>query len=104
MGAKNSIQNAGVNYILSTVVDALIDNPERTFTYVEQAFFSRWWNEQTPAKQSAVRGLVAPGQLVFANGGYCMRELYVGLIHKPCFELVACCMQTTKKAPIGSQW
>ncbi len=73
-GAKNSIQNAGVNYVLSTTIDALVDNPQRTFTYIEQAFFSRWWAEQTPAKQATVRSLVEAGQLVFANGGYCMRE------------------------------
>ena len=42
-------------------------------SYVEQAFFSRWWSEQTAARQADVRKLVSSGQLVFANGGYCMR-------------------------------
>ena len=35
-----------VSYILSTVVTELSRNPNRTFTYVEQGFFQRWWDEQ----------------------------------------------------------
>lgn len=30
-----------------------------------QAFFTRWWNEQSPEKQARVRQLVADEQLVF---------------------------------------
>eukprot|EP00961_Rhodomonas_salina_P117590 1582727-Rhodomonas_salina.2 len=73
-GANNSIQHAGVQYILDTyagptriwvrraspgdafrsgnqraVVSECMANPDRKFTYVEQAFFQRWWTEQTPA-------------------------------------------------------
>lgn len=38
------------------------------------AFFSRWWQEQTPATQNIVRELVASGQLEFINGGWCMND------------------------------
>lgn len=41
MGANNSIQHAGVQYILDSVIPALEANPERKFNYVEQAFFTR---------------------------------------------------------------
>ena len=44
--ANNSIQHAGVQYILDSVVQALADDPARKFIYVEMAFFARWWNEQ----------------------------------------------------------
>jgi hypothetical protein len=33
--------------------------------FARQAFFSRWWYEQTPEKQERVRDLVKSKQLVF---------------------------------------
>jgi hypothetical protein len=48
-------------------------NPARKFVYVEQAYFQRWWSEQTEAKKQDVRGLVANGQLEFINGGWVSR-------------------------------
>lgn len=86
-------------FILDSVVPALVANPERSFIYVEQvrllgcalvcgsclgcimlaspapppqAFFQRWWSEQKPAMQATVKSLVASGQLEFVNGGWCM--------------------------------
>ena len=73
-GANNSIQHANVNSILSATVLALLEDPNRKFIEVEQAFFMRWWAEQTPAKQAAVKGLVASGQLEFINGGWSMHD------------------------------
>ena len=35
-GANNSIQHAGVRYIINAVVDSLAKDPSRKFTYVEQ--------------------------------------------------------------------
>jgi hypothetical protein len=43
VGANNSIQNAGVQYILDSVMLALAENPDRKFIYVEIAFFKRWF-------------------------------------------------------------
>lgn len=37
-------------------------------------FDRRWWSEQTPERQALVKQLVANGQLVFANGGWCMHD------------------------------
>ena len=74
MGANNSIQHAGVQYILDSVVLALQENDARRFIYVEQAFFQRWWRQQTSAMQTVVRGLVARGQLEFINGGWSMHD------------------------------
>jgi lysosomal alpha-mannosidase len=73
-GANSSIQDAGVQYILDSVVPALEANARRRFIYVEIAFFSRWWREQTPAMQARVRALVASQQLEFVNGGWCMND------------------------------
>jgi len=73
-GQNNSIQHAYVKMILDTVIEALEKNPERTFTYVEQAFFQRWWRQQSPALQNLTRSLVKSGQLSFTNGGWCMHD------------------------------
>ena len=76
-GANNSIQHAGVQYILDSVLIAL-ENSEpdlpRHFIYVEIAFFIRWYREQSKSTQERVRRLVSSGQLEFINGGWCMND------------------------------
>ncbi|XP_032121730.1 lysosomal alpha-mannosidase isoform X5 [Sapajus apella] len=73
-GIKNDIQHAGVQYILDSVISALLEDPTRRFIYVEIAFFSRWWHQQTNATQEVVRDLVRQGRLEFANGGWVMND------------------------------
>jgi hypothetical protein len=67
-------QEAGVQYILDSVIPQLEADPKKRFTYVEIAFFSRWWFEQTPAMQARVRALVDAGRLEFQNGGWTMND------------------------------
>ena len=74
IGANNSIQHAAVQYVLDSVVLALSQNSDRKFSYVEQAFFQRWWRQQTPEKQNLVKGFVTNKQLEFINGGWCMHD------------------------------
>uniref|UniRef100_A0A7N8YAM6 Alpha-mannosidase n=1 Tax=Mastacembelus armatus TaxID=205130 RepID=A0A7N8YAM6_9TELE len=73
-GDRNDIQHAGVQYILDSVVDQLIKNPDRRFIYVETAFFYRWWKQQSSATQQTVKQLVDEGRLEFVNGGWCMSD------------------------------
>ncbi|EFA84943.1 alpha-mannosidase [Heterostelium album PN500] len=73
-GANMSIQFAGVQYTIDSVVAGLLQNPNRKFIYVEIAFFMRWWREQTEETQKAVTQLVHSGQLEFINGGWCMND------------------------------
>ncbi|XP_049645255.1 lysosomal alpha-mannosidase [Suncus etruscus] len=73
-GIRNDIQHAGVQYILDSVVSELLANPARRFVYVEMAFFTRWWRQQTNATQQVVRDLVRQGRLEFANGGWVMND------------------------------
>lgn len=58
----NDVQHAGVQYILDSIISALLEEPTRRFIYVEIAFFSRWWQRQTNATQEAVRDLVRQGE------------------------------------------
>ncbi|KAM6940660.1 lysosomal alpha-mannosidase [Xenentodon cancila] len=73
-GDRNNIQHAGVQYILDSVVDQLVKNPDRRFIYVETAFFYRWWKQQTSDMQQTVTQLVNEGRLEFVNGGWCMSD------------------------------
>ena len=73
-GLHNEIQHAMVQFILDSVILELSKDPQRKFVYVEQAFFQRWWRQQSEATRNLTRGLVSGGQLEFANGGWCMHD------------------------------
>jgi hypothetical protein len=73
-GTNNTIQHAAVRNVINAVVMSLKKNPERKFTYVEQAFFQRWWRELNDDDKNATRALVHSGQLNFVNGGWCMHD------------------------------
>jgi lysosomal alpha-mannosidase len=55
-------------------VQALVDNPDRRFIYVEMAFFWRWWNQQSDGMRNTVKQLVNEGRLEFISGGWCMND------------------------------
>ena len=63
-----------VQYIITTVIEQLQLNPDRKFIYVEQAYFQRWWREQSEEVRAQVRQLVSARQLEFINGGWCMHD------------------------------
>ena len=44
------------------MIQALLENPDRRFIYVEIAFFWRWWLQQTDEMQNKVRQLVNQGK------------------------------------------
>ncbi|XP_040842159.1 lysosomal alpha-mannosidase-like [Ochotona curzoniae] len=73
-GAQNERLRSGVKNILDSVFAALQAEPSRRFVYVEMAFFSRWWHQQTNTTQQAVQELVRQGRLEFANGGWVMND------------------------------
>ena len=73
-GANNSIQHAGVQYILDSVIPQLRADPKRRFIYVEIAFFERWWNEQNEVMRGEVKKLVQDKRLEFINAGWCMND------------------------------
>lgn len=83
-GLNNTLENSCVKSILDTVIHELQVSPDRKFTYVEMAFFTMWWDEQTPETKQIVRDLVMNKQLSFANGGWCMHDEatthYMGMI------------------------
>ena len=68
------IQNAHVSIIITNVVNELLNDPAKKFTYVEMKFFSMWWYKQTEDLKSQVRQLVNEGRLEIINGGWSMHD------------------------------
>ena len=71
---NGDIQRAGIQYILDTVVQALDRNPNRTFMYVETAFFWKWWLRQDDQIKQLTRRLVDTGRLELVSGGWSMND------------------------------
>ncbi|XP_042002646.1 probable alpha-mannosidase At5g13980 [Salvia splendens] len=74
VGSNNSIQGACVQNVLDSLIPALLADKNRKFIYVEQAFFQRWWRQQSDEMKETVKMLVSSGQLEFINGGMCMHD------------------------------
>ena len=73
-GSNNSIQFTNVNLEIDTVLSSLLANPDRKFMFVEQAFFQRWVESASPEKFELMQQVVASGQMIFVNGGWCMHD------------------------------
>jgi len=73
-GAERLVQAGAVQYILDTTIDELQKNPNRTFIYVEIAFFKRWWDEKDEKVRNIVKDLVKNKQLEFISGGWSMND------------------------------
>ncbi|XP_040580756.2 LOW QUALITY PROTEIN: lysosomal alpha-mannosidase [Lepeophtheirus salmonis] len=73
-GTKKDVTIASVQAILDSVVEALLEDKNRRFIYVEIAFFWRWWNEQSEHRKIEVEKLVNEGRLEFINGGWSMND------------------------------
>ncbi|KAJ0561042.1 putative alpha-mannosidase [Helianthus annuus] len=56
------------------VRNALLEDKNRKFIYVEQAFFQRWLRDQSEATQAIVKRLDISGQLEMLNGGWYMQD------------------------------
>ena len=78
-GQRNDFAHAGVGYSLDTIVQSLEVNPDRKFTFAEQAFFQRWWNEQNEERRNVTKALVANGQLSFVLNGWAQVSLSLSL-------------------------
>ncbi len=64
-GTNSNIQKAGVQYIIDSAINSLLQNEKRRFIYVETAFFWKWWKEQDNIIKGSVKELVANGMKVF---------------------------------------
>jgi hypothetical protein len=53
-----------VRKIITSVVEALLQDSARRFVYVEQVYFQMWWDEQPESVRDSVRQLVKGGSFV----------------------------------------
>jgi alpha-mannosidase len=71
---KNNM-NKCVKCILDNMIPSLEANTDRTFTYVEMAFFEKWYkNDITEEQRLKVKAFVKSGRLEFINGGWVMND------------------------------
>jgi lysosomal alpha-mannosidase len=73
-GINNNIQRVEVKLILDSVIDELLQDERKKFSYVEMKFFSMWWENQTPEIKESVRQLVHEGRLELLNAGWSMQD------------------------------
>jgi hypothetical protein len=57
-GVHNNIQRVQVELILDGIVEELINDQNKKFSYVEMKFFTMWWDLQTDDLKAQVRELV----------------------------------------------
>lgn len=74
LSGKTNIQNAGVQYIIDSVVSELLNDRNKKFIYVETSFFWKWLNEQSDLLRHKVKDLVKRGQLEFIGGAWSMHD------------------------------
>jgi hypothetical protein len=65
-GSNSNFQKSGVQYIIDSAVDSLLQNEKRRFINVETAFFWKWWKEQNDIIKGKVKELVANGTKVLS--------------------------------------
>lgn len=63
-----------VKCILDNMLISLKADEKRTFTYVEMAFFEKWYKDLSQADRDYVKQLVKEGRLEFINGGWVMND------------------------------
>ena len=63
-----------VGLLISNVIEELMVNPERKFSYVEMKFFSMWYEEQPESIREQVKMLVKEGRFEFVSAGWSMHD------------------------------
>lgn len=56
--------------IITTVVEALLQDKQRKFIWAEISYFAWWWDEQSDERKQQVKQLLNNGQLEFVTGGW----------------------------------
>lgn len=63
-----------VKNILDNIIPNLEDNNERTFIYVEVAFFKMWYPNQSEETKNTLKKYLNEGRFEFIMGGYVMHD------------------------------
>jgi len=69
-GTNNTVTWARVDMIFTNIVESLVNDPSKRFSWAEIRYFSKWYEAQDGDMQAKVKGLVKQGRLEFVNGGW----------------------------------
>ncbi|CAL2049969.1 unnamed protein product [Caenorhabditis brenneri] len=73
-GAKPELVPVGVQYIYNTVIDELLKNPERRFSFAETGFLWRWYSSNGDSERHQLQRLVKTGQIEIIGGGWVQND------------------------------
>ncbi|PIC18202.1 hypothetical protein B9Z55_024180 [Caenorhabditis nigoni] len=73
-GAKPELVPVGVQYIYNTVVEELMKDPERRFSFAETGFLWRWWTSTTDKNREQFKYLIQNGQIEMIGGGWVQND------------------------------
>lgn len=66
-----------VRCTLNTTITELLKDPQRRFSFIEMAFFSRYWEEADNARRQEITQLIKDRRLEIVNGGWVMSDAAV---------------------------
>lgn len=69
-GENTQIHPGSAKLILDSVVDTLIHDPKRYFSFCEMKFFTMWYKMQDQKMKEEVKRIVRNGQLELLQGGW----------------------------------
>uniref|UniRef100_A0A1I7TIL4 Alpha-mannosidase n=1 Tax=Caenorhabditis tropicalis TaxID=1561998 RepID=A0A1I7TIL4_9PELO len=73
-GAKPELVPVGVQYIYNTVIDELLKNPDRRFSFAETGFLWRWYTSNSDYDRHQLQKLVKNGQIEIIGGGWVQND------------------------------
>ena len=73
-GNGGSQSMIGIQYIIEAVINELIADSEKRFSWVEVGYFYRYWINQNQEFKDKVKILVDEGRLEFISGGWAMHD------------------------------
>ncbi|CAI5454152.1 unnamed protein product [Caenorhabditis angaria] len=73
-GARPDLVPVGVQYIYNTVIDELLKNPERKFSFAETGFLWRWYDSNSDFDKHQLQKLVKNGQIEIIGGGWVQND------------------------------
>ncbi|CCD67087.1 Alpha-mannosidase [Caenorhabditis elegans] len=73
-GAKPELVPVGVQYIYNTVIDELLKNPDRRFSFAETGFLWRWYTSNSDFDRHQLQKLVKNGQIEIIGGGWVQND------------------------------
>uniref|UniRef100_A0A8R1E1N0 Alpha-mannosidase n=1 Tax=Caenorhabditis japonica TaxID=281687 RepID=A0A8R1E1N0_CAEJA len=72
--AKPELVPVGVQYIYNTVIDELLKNPNRRFSFAETGFLWRWYTSNSDYDRHQLQKLVKTGQIEIIGGGWVQND------------------------------